>query len=218
MTIFYFVRHGETRINHEARFNGGNVDSPLTPQGILGAQRTGNLLKRVTFDQMVASSLPRAQRTARIILKRNLNCYPEELVLDHRLREIDLGDWDGQKIDSVLAHPQYQAYFKQPEKFDAQAIHAEDFQHLLARANAAITPYIQPEANKVLVVSHGSLLLFLIHQLTGGSIATVRKQKMLANSSVTVLQSTTTGPFETLGLNITADNIQQRPELAPLFS
>ncbi|XBG78820.1 phosphoglycerate mutase family protein [Enterococcus cecorum] len=34
MTRFYFLRHGITEINEQRRFNGGRVDSPLTPEGI----------------------------------------------------------------------------------------------------------------------------------------------------------------------------------------
>lgn len=217
MTIFYFVRHGETRINQEQRFNGGRVDSPLTAQGIMGAKATGRLLQSVHFDQMVASSMPRAQRTARIILKRNHFCYPENLIVDHRLREIDLGDWDGVKIDAVADHPQCHNYFHQPEQFDADAIHAESIESLLKRSSEAISDYTRAEEDRVLVVSHGSLLLFLINQLTGGRIPEVRKHRMLANSSVTVLSSKETGPFQTLAFNITAENIKDKPQAQYLF-
>lgn len=217
MTIFYFVRHGETVINHEQRFNGGSVDSPLTQKGILGAEATGNLLQNVAFDQMVVSSLPRAQRTARIILKRNHHCYPEYLAVDPRLREVGLGDWDGQKIDAVADDPQFHNYFNHPERFNAALIHAESFEHLLARAQAVIQEYTRPENEKVLIVSHGSLLLFLVNALTGGDLSEVRKHKMLANSSVTILQSQPKGPFTTLGFNITPDNIATTPEWQPYF-
>lgn len=218
MTIFYFVRHGETIINHEKRFNGGCVDSPLTAQGILGAESTGKLLQQVRFDQMVSSSLPRAQRTARIILKRNFHCYPEYLAVDHRLREVGLGDWDGQKITAVADDPQFYNYFNHPDRFNADLIHAESFESLLARAQAVIQDYTKPENHKVLIVSHGSLLLFLINALTGGTLAEVRKHKMLANSSVTILRARSKAPFETLGFNITPDAVAKMPAIKPFLA
>lgn len=217
MTIFYFVRHGETRINQEQRFNGGNVDSPLTEKGVAGAKITGRLLREVHFDAAFASSMPRAVKTARIILKQNFYNYPEQLQTDPRLREIDLGDWDGQKIQAMADHPQFSNYFNRPDLFDAAAVHAEPFAHLLKRSTAAITDYIQSGAQTVLVVSHGSLLLVLLNQLTGGDLAQVRKRKMLANSSVTLVRAKTQPPFEMIGFNVTADSLAGQPALKPYF-
>lgn len=69
-TTVYFVRHGQTYFNRYNRMQGW-ADSPLTEQGILDANKVGQRLVQIKFDQAYCSDTGRARSTARLILKAN---------------------------------------------------------------------------------------------------------------------------------------------------
>jgi len=69
-TTVYFVRHGQTYFNRYNRMQGW-ADSPLTEQGILDADKVGQRLAQIKFDQAYCSDTGRARSTARLILKKN---------------------------------------------------------------------------------------------------------------------------------------------------
>ena len=98
----YLVRHGETEWNAEGRFQGA-LDSPLTPHGREQAARIGRRLAGILPDDVIelrASPLDRARRTADIVAS-HLNGRPP--MIDARLREISLGEWDGLTVEDIDA-------------------------------------------------------------------------------------------------------------------
>ncbi|GAF40957.1 hypothetical protein FC83_GL002328 [Agrilactobacillus composti DSM 18527 = JCM 14202] len=218
MTTFYFVRHGRTILNQEQRFNGGHMDSPLTPEGIAGAIATGRMLAQTRFDQILVSPLRRAVTTARVIIKRSYYNPLSDIQVDPRLREIDLGDWDGQPLDKAKHFPGFDAYFNHPDQFDPSINHSEGYVRLLQRANAVIKDYDRPDLDKVLIVSHGVLLTALLNQLTGGDLKDMRKNGIIKNASVTVLESRPQLPFEKIGYNVVAETLASQPALQQYFS
>lgn len=66
----YFVRHGQTMLNHYNKVQGW-IDSPLTQQGIADAKRAGEQLKAIDFKAAYSSDSGRAIETAANILKAN---------------------------------------------------------------------------------------------------------------------------------------------------
>ncbi|PWG00708.1 histidine phosphatase family protein [Levilactobacillus bambusae] len=66
----YFVRHGQTMLNHYNKVQGW-IDSPLTEKGIADAKRAGQNLKALNFDSAYSSDSGRAIETERLILKAN---------------------------------------------------------------------------------------------------------------------------------------------------
>ena len=66
----YFVRHGETYLNHYGRMQGWS-NAPLTDNGIEDVHRCGRGLADVKFDAVYTSDLTRTQDTAGIILEEN---------------------------------------------------------------------------------------------------------------------------------------------------
>ncbi|MBO0452998.1 histidine phosphatase family protein [Candidatus Enterococcus murrayae] len=188
MTQFYFVRHGKTEINAEGRFNGGTVDSPLIPSGVEATKRMAQHLKTVSFDVALSSPQMRAQTTANIILAEN--AAPPELTVVEDLREMRLGDWDGQKIDQITAaYPEdLKNYRTRPDLFAAEKFHAESYPSLIARSTKVIeeTAKLYP-SEKILVVSHGILLMALLNTLNGVPLAKIRESGIVDNSSLTIL-------------------------------
>jgi len=94
----YFCRHGETEANVEKRFQGHGLDTPLTRKGYKQAEEIAVILKHhakhVKRLKYVSSPLLRARTTMEIVRAR-LHLTPSLYSTDQRLREINLGIWDG---------------------------------------------------------------------------------------------------------------------------
>lgn len=94
MKKIYFVRHGQTLLNHFRKMQGW-VDSPLTDKGIEQAIQTGIDLKDIHFDKAYSSDMSRAVRTLDLILSKNeadTNVTPEVKL---NLREVYFGYFEG---------------------------------------------------------------------------------------------------------------------------
>lgn len=88
----YIVRHGETEYNIQGIMQGGNVDSPLTANGIKQAESLSKIFKDIEFDLFFSSDLERARKTAEIILgDKNL-----KVLISPLLRERSYGKYEGQ--------------------------------------------------------------------------------------------------------------------------
>lgn len=94
MVIFYVVRHGQTLLNFLNRAQGWS-DSPLTKTGKQTAMELGRRLTEVNFDSVYTSDMPRAIRTAELILSVQENPVPQ-IKTDERLREWCLGSLEAE--------------------------------------------------------------------------------------------------------------------------
>jgi broad specificity phosphatase PhoE len=91
------VRHGETTFNNEDRLT-GQRDIPLSSLGQRQARLVGAYLADRPINVIVSSDLQRARTTARAIAE-----YHDLLVEeDPDIREIALGEWEGQTIEEVV--------------------------------------------------------------------------------------------------------------------
>lgn len=92
---FYLVRHGQTKLNREARLQ-GITNSPLTRKGIRMARRLGFELRNIKFRAVYTSDLKRTQETARYILEENQRWLPP-VYQDPDLREMSFGQFEEAK-------------------------------------------------------------------------------------------------------------------------
>jgi broad specificity phosphatase PhoE len=92
------VRHGETYLNVKRCFS-GQVDDKLTPTGELQAEALAERLASERLDAVISSDLVRASKTAAAIARRH------DLIVetDPRLREINMGAWEGVSVAEVEA-------------------------------------------------------------------------------------------------------------------
>ncbi len=96
-TRVILVRHGQSTFNLEKRIQGQIDISELTELGINQAQRVGETLKGIPFDQIYASPLKRAYKTAETIvavLQSEIAEPPLPQAVD-AIKEIDLPLWEG---------------------------------------------------------------------------------------------------------------------------
>lgn len=113
--IIYIIRHGETNANKERRFQGW-TDNPLNEKGIELAVVTGKAMKGIHFDRCYSSPLIRARQTAELVLQNSGN--PDvPIYIDERLREVNMGDWEGRRLHSEVdgsISPQAMELFRDP--------------------------------------------------------------------------------------------------------
>jgi broad specificity phosphatase PhoE len=90
VTTILFARHGETDWNRERRYQ-GHADEPLNELGRAQARQLAEELRSTTLSAVYSSDLRRASETADIVAA-GLGL---PVMLDTRLREIDVGSWQG---------------------------------------------------------------------------------------------------------------------------
>lgn len=189
MTEFYFIRHGVTTMNQQHRFCGSGIDIPLAPVGVAGAKQAGQYLRQVHFTHAYTSPLCRAKVTLETVLAENKRPTVSTTILPE-LREIDLGDWDGDALAAHENEQQYHYYFKQPERYNAAVIHAESYQALEKRGRQALQQiFVENPQGNVLIASHGVFLTTLLQRVLGIPLSDIRQHGILANTSVTQLSS-----------------------------
>jgi broad specificity phosphatase PhoE len=101
MPELLLVRHGETAMNQERRWQGQH-DAPLTACGRAEARALAERVAAAHPVALYSSDLPRASETAAAMAA----LTGLELTLDVRWREVDVGEWLGLTPDEVeLRHP-----------------------------------------------------------------------------------------------------------------
>jgi broad specificity phosphatase PhoE len=146
-TRLLVVRHGQSEWNAVGRWQ-GHADVALDEAGRLQAAEAALVLG--TFDGVWSSDLQRAQLTAMIIAE-ILGIGPVQV--DARLRETDVGPWEGlTQLDVEAGWPGFLAERRRPEGF-------EPYDQAAERMLAALRDIARLHAGEeVLVVSHGGVI------------------------------------------------------------
>ncbi|WP_341302682.1 histidine phosphatase family protein [Lysinibacillus sp. FSL H8-0500] len=167
MTTFYVVRHGETVWNQEQRLQGW-LDSPLTANGREATQKLQQQLQSIPFTAAYSSSSGRAQATMSILTaKRQLPIYYEA-----DLREIYLGNWQGQRIEDIIATDglNYELYTHYPAQYIAA--HTESFGAVTERAMFTLKKIAeQHQKEYILVVSHAVTINCMLNAILKRNIS-----------------------------------------------
>ncbi|EIF37860.1 histidine phosphatase family protein [Streptococcus sp. SK643] len=202
----YFVRHGRTLWNQEGRFQGASGDSPLLEESIQTLTKLGQYLKEIPFDQIYASDLPRARKSAEIIQSQLETLCPLESIPN--IRECQLGKLEGLKIATLEAiYPkQIQAFRFNLAKFNTKMFGAESLYSTTQRTIQFIKSLKESDAERILIVGHGANLTASLRTLLGYKEPLLRKDGGLANASLTILE---TDDFENFTLVVWNDTSYQ---------
>jgi len=182
MPRLLLVRHGETRANAEARYQGQN-DTPLNELGHQQAQRLVTRLARENIARIYASDLPRAMQTAAPVAA--YLGLPVEA--DVRLREIDVGEWEGLTFTGIQ-----QRYPELAAEWDRNPGHTripggESAADMAQRVHALLDELrALPDELPVLLVTHGGWLQTLFCECLHVDLRW-RYQFRLHNASLSVL-------------------------------
>lgn len=160
LELVFLVRHGETEWNRRRRRQ-GQLDSPLTAEGLAGARRLGALAACLPADSVCSSPLGRAATTASFSAA-ELG-MPVTFVED--LAEIDHGEMAGLTSTEIeqrfpgemtrLSHGKYEWRFPGGESY-ADADH---------RAKAALLQIAHLGVQRPLIVSHEMIARMLLRSL-----------------------------------------------------
>jgi broad specificity phosphatase PhoE len=150
--LVYFVRHGLTDYNAAGRVQGW-LDVPLNTEGREQARKLALRLSVKPITHVYSSTLSRAADTGRAIAA--MRGVP--FVLDERLREYNMGDWQGKTGDEINASLDGFKTQNRPDEIPG----GETAQQIHDRAGAFITDLIASHGDgggRIVVVSHGGTL------------------------------------------------------------
>jgi probable phosphoglycerate mutase len=156
--VVYLARHGQTEWNTVGRRQ-GRLDSPLTPRGLLQAQRNADLLGNHQIDAVFTSPLPRSRRTAEILAR----ALPVEVLDD--LAEIDHGRWSGLTSAEIDAGWPGQRAARERDKYAFRFPDGESYADADVRAGQALAEIARRGARRPLLVSHEMIGRMLLKQL-----------------------------------------------------
>ncbi len=161
------IRHGPTNYNQQRRWQ-GRVDTPLNPEGRALADAIGSILrsKNVCTDNIYSSPLSRAVETARLVAPETSG-----VIVDDRLIEIDVGEYDGRLEDDIQQEVGEKEYVLwRLEHFRTPAPGGESFIQVQKRVGEFFKELRASQAaSQVPVVAHQVSLMALKSVISGDS-------------------------------------------------
>lgn len=150
----YITRHSKTMWNEEKRLQGWQ-DSALTQEGIKDAQALHEYIKNIKIDAVFSSPLKRAYQTAKI-------AFPTQTVhQDHRLKEMNFGDYEGLKITDLKEDKDYYQLWHHPQS-QFRLKNGESYQEVVNRLTDFFQEiYFDHGDETIFVVIHGMLFTIL---------------------------------------------------------
>ena len=101
---YFAMRHGYGQHMEQGVVSSFDHDSyHLTEEGRAGVARAADALREKKITKIFASPLLRTRETARIVAQ-HLGIPEDTIIVDHRLREYDFGDWDGKPWQEYVAY------------------------------------------------------------------------------------------------------------------
>jgi probable phosphoglycerate mutase len=159
----YFIRHGETDWNAEARLQ-GQRDVPLNPTGYVQAEEAGGRLRALVpaYAELdyVASPLSRARDTMER-MRAALGLAPHAYCLDERLQELSFGAWEGLTWREIRAREANRATVRARDKWTFVPPGGESYAMLAER----VAPALASITRDAVIVSHGGVARVLLHLL-----------------------------------------------------
>lgn len=182
----FVVRHGETEWNAQKRLQ-GHLDSPLTDNGIYHAELLGKKLEAISFDSIISSPSERAMHTARIV-KGNRALAIET---DHRLKEINLGSWQGKTFVEIKETDPYtyENYVKYPKLYKRDEKGAETLIDVIDRVHGFLE-YMENrnQPGSYLIVTHGVVVKALQLICKTNSIDQIWEPPNIDGTSLTIVE------------------------------
>lgn len=158
---YFFLRHGESISNQKDIVSSfpEKIENPLTSKGKKQIKNLVPDLKSKDLDLIFSSDILRTKQTAKIISK-ELGIKAQ---YDERLREIDAGILNGEKIS------RYQSFWKEDlERFQKRVPQGENYTDVKKRVYQFIKEIDQKyEGKNILIISHECSLSMLQGALKG---------------------------------------------------
>ena len=185
----YIVRHGQTEWNVLEKFQ-GQLNSPLTPEGIEKVKETAKELKNVNFEAGYTSQMGRTIATAEIILENNK--YEQEKTSDQKLKlqklpelnEIHFGEWQGLTFKETFVKYPKEAhnYFYDVKNYNAKNIKGEELKDGLERFLKGLEKIRKEQkSGNILIVTHGTVLELFFNYIQNREADDLDERKLIGN-------------------------------------
>jgi probable phosphoglycerate mutase len=159
------IRHAESSWNAAARWQ-GHGDPRLSDRGVAQANALARELAPEPIDVIVSSDLRRAAETA-AILARARGLRPS---LNPRLRELDLGDWEGLTRGQIARTDGAVLRRFEAGDLDVWPGGGENLREIAQRARAAVTELVEVYAGRRLaIVTHLGVIRALLGRSAGSA-------------------------------------------------
>ena len=162
MTELWLVRHGQTDWNLTARWQGQASDAPgLNATGHAQAHEVSVKLEGAEISAIYSSDLLRARQTAETISIP----FGLPVILEPRLREINLGKWEGMLSEDIEARYPQELAERAHDPFHTPAPNGESPSEVAKRVIEAVNEIVYKHRTRsVLIVAHGiSLAIIICH-------------------------------------------------------
>lgn len=161
------IRHGQTDYNLDRKWQ-GRIDVPLNALGRKQAQQAKNTLafEKIRLDIIFSSPLERATETASIIAERTT-----KWLIDARLIEIDVGEFDGQPEAEIAKEFGLEKYQKWRDKnFVEPAPSGESLEQASQRVRSFLA-YLNnfQQIQKIGIVAHQGILMAMKAVISGNT-------------------------------------------------
>ncbi len=159
----YLSRHGKIQLEDNQRRYIGQLDIPLSEEGIQQAKRLRKFLEPVTLSGIFSSDLSRCQQTAQMIADgRSL-----VTVVRSDLREIHMGKWEGRTFADILS--QFPSEFKTrgADIGYYRVPGGESFADCQQRVMSAFHDLMNSSSGDVLFVGHAGVNRLLLCSILG---------------------------------------------------
>lgn len=163
----YIIRHGEISVRDQIRRYIGQLDVPLSAEGIRQAGLLGKTLAGKSITTIFCSDLLRSVDTAGII-SRQIHIQP---VVRADIREIAMGEWEG-KAFSEIQQTYPEEYLRRGQNLaDYRVPGGESFREGQARVVAAFADILAASEGNILIVGHAGINRLLFCFVLGIPIA-----------------------------------------------
>lgn len=184
MTTLLLVRHGQSEANLHDLF-AGHYDAELMELGEKQAAATAQYIqKNYNVDRVYASDLKRAYKTGKIIADK----LQVEIVPDRGLREIDGGEWEGQKFHSLGDRYPQDFGLWQTDLAAAGCTGGETVHHLAERVMRALEKIaVENPGKTVVVATHATPVRAAMTMVQHGALSAMQHVPWVSNASVTAI-------------------------------
>jgi probable phosphoglycerate mutase len=158
----YLIRHGKITQEDDQRRYIGQIDLPLSEEGVKQAQHLQRRFEHAGISAVYCSDLCRSVNTAKIVVGQR----PVEIIVRQDLREVFMGEWEGCTFGDIAT--------RFPNEFKARGNDigyyrvpgGESFADCSQRAVAALEDIVRAPGGNVIIIGHAGLnRLILCHAL-----------------------------------------------------
>ena len=167
MKKLFLIRHGQTDGNVALRYY-GHTDIMLNERGREQASGLAIRLSHEPLDRIYSSDLARAYETARIIARG----HGLDVQRSRRLREIDLGDWEGLTFEEIKARDEELVRQWMVEFETHRMPNGESVAEFRSRVEYEIKNIIAKNRDQtVAIVTHGGVTRMVLCYLLGWDLS-----------------------------------------------